>query len=70
MRSIVPGPGRTYLYGLYGTLIALASGVTVYFEHGGGFCYEFFVASVGMVWTVIRFMKERHADNSKQHGEE
>jgi len=58
MSSLSPGPGRTYLYGLYGSLIAVVSGVIVYLEGGtgyGGFC----VAAIGMIWTVIRFYKEK-----------
>ncbi len=55
-----PGPGRTYLYGLYGTLIALVSGGVIYLNGGTGYLSEAYVVLVGAFWTIVTFLKERN----------
>ena len=64
-----PGPGRTYLYGLYGTLIALASGLMLYVEQRS-YSPEVYAACLGAVWTLVRLLKEKRADHSNDRSTE
>jgi hypothetical protein len=57
---LVPGPGRTYLYGVYGSLIGLASCIALYLE-GEHYLHDLCVTLIGMIWTVARFSKENKA---------
>ena len=59
MSLLRPAPGRRYLHGVFGSLLAFGSGILDFWEGSSGYVEDFAIGTIGSVLTAMLYLKDR-----------